>query len=190
MMESSHLDPAFTSIRREKKAVKDENWTKSFLKQAPAGVLATVFQDQPFLSTKMFVYDESRHVIYLHSANEGRVFTNVQENPKVCFTAFRMGRILPAAHARGFGVEYESVVVFGQIKVVETFDEMLIALQQTMDKYAPHLHSGEDYPPIDESELNGLAVYRLEISAWSAKRDQGLPDNPGAFRFEDILSKG
>lgn len=186
-MTSEPLNPEYTQIRRAKNAISDEGWIKSFLHKAPVGTLATTYQDQPFLSPKLFVYDESRHVIWFHSADQGRVMENMLQNPKVCFSAYRMGCLLPAPQARGFGVEYESVVVFGLLHIVQGTDEIIDVLNQFMQKYSPQFQPGQDYPAIQEKDLGGLAVYRLEILGWSAKADLGDEDQPGAYDYNDIL---
>jgi len=183
-MESKPFDSSFTKIRRKKNAVNDETWIKKFLHQAPYGVLATAIQDQPFVSTKLFVYDEQQHVIYLHSADRGRAPDNVRANPQICFTATQMGRLLPGMKARDFGVEYASVVVFGHALLVKDQQEMIEALQMIMDKYAPHLRPGVDYPAITPEELHGTAVCRIEILGWSGKREQVPSDFPGAYEYQ------
>ena len=183
-MEPKAFDSSYTKIRRKKNAVNDETWIKKFLHQAPYGVLATAIQDQPFVSTKLFVYDEQRQVIYLHSADQGRAPDNVRANPQVCFTATQMGRLLPGMKARDFGVEYASVVVFGHAHLVEDQNEMIAALQMIMDKYAPHLHPGVDYPAITPEELRGTAVCRIEILGWSGKHEQVPADYPGAYEYK------
>jgi nitroimidazol reductase NimA-like FMN-containing flavoprotein (pyridoxamine 5'-phosphate oxidase superfamily) len=183
-MESKPLDSAYTKIRRKQKAVNDEAWIKKFLHQAPYGVLATAVQDQPFVSTKLFVYDEQRHVIYVHSADQGRAPDNIRANPNVCFTATQMGRLLPGMKASDFGVEYASVVIFGQARLVEDQPETIEVLQMIMDKYAPHLQAGVDYPVITAEELRGLAVYRIEILGWSGKSEQVPTDFPGAYEYK------
>jgi uncharacterized protein len=183
-MKSTLFDSAYTKIRRKKNAVNDEAWIKNFLHGAPYGVLATAIQGQPFVSTKLFVYDEQRHVIYLHSADQGRAPDNIRANPQVCFTATQMGRLLPGMKARDFGVEYASVVVFGQAQLVQDQTEMIEALQLIMDKYAPHLHPGVDYPAITIEELRGTAVCRIEILGWSGKREQVPADFPGAYEYK------
>jgi nitroimidazol reductase NimA-like FMN-containing flavoprotein (pyridoxamine 5'-phosphate oxidase superfamily) len=183
-MPNSTFNRNFTKIRRSKKSITDQDQIKSFLHRVPVGVLATVFEDQPFLSTKLFIYDENDHAIYLHSANEGRVYENIHLNSKVCFTAFEMGRFLPDSKASGFGVEYESVVVFGHIQVIEDQQKMISVLQKFMDKYASHLKPGEDYLSIQIADLQDLAVYQIGILDWSAKRDQEDIDHPGAYKYE------
>jgi len=180
------FNPEFTRIRRAKKAVHDENWIKAFLQRVPVGVLATAYQEQPFQSPKLFVYDEQRHCIFLHSANQGRVWENVRRNPKVCLVAYEMGRLLPAERACSFSLEYQSVVVFGTLSVVAEPAVCLDALGLLMRKYAPAQQPGQDYPPIAESDLRDLAVYRLDISGWSGKAEQAPPDFEGAYRFEEV----
>ena len=182
-MEESTFDITTTHMRRQKKAVTDEEWIKQFLIRAPVVVLATATQNQPFLSTKFFVYDEQHHKIYLHSADQGRTPDNLRANPKVCLTAFEMGHFIPAKKARNFGVEYASVVVFGTAILVEDEQEMTEALKRIMQKYAPQFTPGVDYPEIESSELAGIAVIRVEILGWSGKRASEPLDHPGAYNY-------
>jgi hypothetical protein len=182
-MEESTFDFTFTHIRRQKKAVTDEEWIKQFLTRAPVAVLATATQNQPFLSTKQFVYDEQRHIIYLHSADQGRTPNNLRANPKVCLTAFEMGRFIPARKACNFSVEYASVVIFGTASLVEDEQEMIEALKQIMQKYAPQFTPGVDYPTIAPSDLAGVAVIRVAILGWSGKRASEPLDHPEAYNY-------
>jgi nitroimidazol reductase NimA-like FMN-containing flavoprotein (pyridoxamine 5'-phosphate oxidase superfamily) len=137
----------------------------------------------------LFVYDTRRRVVYLHSANEGRPIDNVRMNPRICFTVAEMGRLLPHPRASGFSVEYGSVVIYGAARLVEEPEEMLYGLRLLMEKYAPHLQPGVDYRPLSETDLAGVAVYRIEIAAWSAKRRQAAEQVPGAYRFEEVIKK-
>lgn len=180
------FDPDFTHIRRQDRSIEDQAWIEAFLQRAPFGMLATSMQEQPFVHGNLFAYDAQRQVIYLHSANEGRTIDNVGLNPKVCFSVAEMGRLLPHSQARGFSVEYGSVMAFGVARLVDEPEEMLYGLRLLMEKYAPHLQPGTDYHPLSEDELEGVAVYCIEIAAWSAKRKQVAEDFPGAYLFDDV----
>jgi nitroimidazol reductase NimA-like FMN-containing flavoprotein (pyridoxamine 5'-phosphate oxidase superfamily) len=149
----------FTHIRRKDRAVADEAWIEAFLQRAPFGVLATARQDQPFMHGILFAYDPLRRVIFIHSAAEGRTIENVRANPKICFTVAEMGRLLPHPRASGFSVEYGSVVIYGAARLLDEPEEMLYGLGKIMEKYAPHLQAGKDYPPMSAADLKGVAVY-------------------------------
>jgi nitroimidazol reductase NimA-like FMN-containing flavoprotein (pyridoxamine 5'-phosphate oxidase superfamily) len=169
--------------RRRDRAVTDEAWLRDFLRRAPFGTLATVRDGQPFLNMNLFVFDEARHAIYLHTARTGRTRDNVEADERVCFGASSMGRLLPASTALHFSVEYSGVTVFGRAAIVTDQDEARDALQQLLDKYAPHLRPGRDYRPITAEELAQTAVYRITIEQWGGKQKVAPADFPGAFVY-------
>jgi nitroimidazol reductase NimA-like FMN-containing flavoprotein (pyridoxamine 5'-phosphate oxidase superfamily) len=170
-------------VRRSDRAVEDEGWIRDFLRRAPVGTLATVYEEQPFINTNLFVYDDAANAIYMHTAQVGRTRANVEADERVCFGVSEMGRFLPADEALEFSVEYAGVVVFGRAHVVEDDDEAHHALQLLLDKYAPHLKPGRDYRPIVDAELARTAVYRIQIDSWSGKKKQVERDFPGAFYY-------
>jgi uncharacterized protein len=172
--------------RRRDRAVEDEAWIRELLHRAPSGNLATVSDGQPFLNMNIFVYDEARHAIYLHTARAGRTLANVTADGRVCFGVSTMGRLLPAPTALHFSVEYAGVTVFGRASVVTDEVEAHDALQLLLDKYAPHLRPGRDYRLIMPEELAVTAVYRIDITEWGGKQKVAPPDFPGAFLYGTV----
>jgi nitroimidazol reductase NimA-like FMN-containing flavoprotein (pyridoxamine 5'-phosphate oxidase superfamily) len=170
-------------VRRADRAVEDESWIRAVLRREPVGVLAMTQDDQPLINSNLFVYDETRHCIYMHTARVGRTRAAIEHNPRVCFSVMRMGRLLPAAEALEFSVEYESVVVFGTAQVIDAEDEALYSLQRLLNKYAPHLQPGVDYRPPVVEELARTAVYRIAIESWSGKKKAVAADFPGAYWY-------
>ena len=81
-----------------------------------------------------------------------------------------MGKLLPADKAIEFSVEYSSVCVFGNARVVENEEEAQSALQGLLDKYFPDHKSGEDYHPITLDEIKQTSVFAIEIESWSGKQ--------------------
>jgi nitroimidazol reductase NimA-like FMN-containing flavoprotein (pyridoxamine 5'-phosphate oxidase superfamily) len=170
-------------VRRRDRAVTDEGWIRDLLRHAPFGTLATVRDGQPFVNMNIFVYDEGANALYMHTARAGRTRENVGAEERVCFAVGEMGRLLPAPTALHFSVEYAGVVVFGRARVVADEAEAGRALQQLLDKYAPHLRPGRDYRPIQPDELAVTSVYRIDIDEWSGKQKTAPPDHPGAFVY-------
>ncbi len=170
-------------VRRSDRAVTDESWIREFLHSAPFGILATVLDEQPFINSNLFVYDETKHAIYMHTARVGRTQANVEANPQVCFSISEMGRLLPADVALEFSVEYKGVAVFGTASIITEEGEAEYGLQLLLDKYFPHLQSGNHYHPITAEELKRTSVYRIDIEQWSGKQKQVEADFPGAFYY-------
>jgi uncharacterized protein len=168
---------------RRKDRAKDDEWIKAYLQRVPFGMIATEYKGQPFLKPTQYVYIEAENAIYIHGALEGRMRTNIEVNPRVSFCVAEMGRLLPADTAMEVGVEYASVVVFGEAELLTDTDQARHGLQLLLDRYFPHLKSGTNYREIIPEELNITAVYRIQISSWSGKAEAARADFPGAFTY-------
>lgn len=183
-----------TKIRRSDRAVTNDVWMKALLQRAPIGILATVHDGQPSLNSNIFIYDENKHAIYLHTARVGRTRANIEIDDRVCFTVYEMGRLLPAKTALEFSVEYASVVVFGTATLLNDPKEAADALHLLLRKYAPHLQVGQDYRPVVPEELVRTSVYRICIEEWSGKKKEVPADFPGAYtyggRYSNASSQG
>ncbi|GAC1399364.1 MAG: pyridoxamine 5'-phosphate oxidase family protein [Ktedonobacteraceae bacterium] len=170
-------------VRRRDRAVEEEEWIRSLLHRAPIGIVATVSDGQPFLNSNLFVYDEKAQSIYFHTAQVGRTRANVEVDEHVCFSVSEMGRLLPAATALNFSVEYAGVTVFGLCSIITNKVHAKEVLQLLLDKYAPHLRPGRDYQPITDQELARTSVYQITMEQWSGKKKQVEEDFPGAFCY-------
>jgi len=174
---------ARATVRRRDRA-KDDAWVRAYLAEAPYGFLASVGEEgQPFLNSNLFVYDDERRCIYLHTHRTGRTRDNLEAREKIAFGVAAMGRLLPAPEALEFSVEYAGVVVFGTGRVVADPLEAKAALQMLLDKCAPHLEAGRDYRPTTDDELKRTAVYRVDIESWSGKQKEVEADFPGAYEL-------
>ena len=160
-----------TAGQRLPEYTRDEAWMRAFLRVAQIGHVATVWDDQPFVTPTMFWFDESNERIIFHSNLAGRVRANLEHNPKVCLEASEMGRLLPSNVALEFSVQYRSVMVFGRVRILESEDEKRAALAGLLEKYFPVMQAGREYRPITEKELKRTSVYELKIESWSGKEN-------------------
>jgi nitroimidazol reductase NimA-like FMN-containing flavoprotein (pyridoxamine 5'-phosphate oxidase superfamily) len=178
----NYLEAPRHAVRRQDRAVEDDDWIRYLLARAPFGVLATVHDAQPFTNANLFAYATGEHAIYMHTARTGRTEANVEADERVCFTAFEMGRLLPAPRAFNMSVEYSGVVAFGRGRVLDDNAEKERGLQMLIDKYFAHLTATADYELPSEEELRLTAVYRIAIDAWSGKK-KAVGDHEGAFMW-------
>lgn len=173
-------------VRRLNRQVKDESWIRDFLARAPMCTVATVRGEQPFLNANLFVYDADAHVLYFHTAGEGRTRSNIEVNGRVCVSVSELGRLLPAARVTDYSAEYASVTLFGTARIVTDPAEARSVLQRQLQKYFPHKQPGRDYQPFTDAEMSRPTIFRVEIEEWSAKRRQEAEGFPGAFWYREI----
>lgn len=167
---TTHKDAPINQPRLLKYAMTDA-WIINYLHVAEIGHIATHWDEQPFITPSTFWFDDGNSRIYFHSNKTGRVRANADRHPEVCFEASSYGDFLPSNTAMEFSMQYESVVVFGKISLVDNEDEKFFGLYGLIRKYFPNMNSGKEYRPITRQELEVTSLYRIEIESWSGKRN-------------------
>jgi nitroimidazol reductase NimA-like FMN-containing flavoprotein (pyridoxamine 5'-phosphate oxidase superfamily) len=161
---------SLNTIFRQQYTQNDE-WIEAFLSRSQIGHVASRWENQPFLTPVLFWYEAQKRRIYFHTNLYGRLRTNSEHFPEVCFETSEMGKLPPSNVAGEFSVQYASVVAFGKIRVVESLDEKEFGLMGLLRKYFPDLEAGVDYRPITQEEFDQTAVFCIEIEQWRGKKN-------------------
>ncbi len=89
----------------------------------------------PYVVPMNFGFDEE--YIYLHSGAEGQKMKFLKKNPKVCIN-FSTGHELRWQHERvacSYGMKYKSILVFGEVKIIEEKEDKITVLNHVMKQY-------------------------------------------------------
>ena len=156
---------------RRPKLDMDDEWNAKFLNKIKVGHISTRDGNQPFINPTSFWYSKEDHEIYFHSNAVGRMRFNAENNPETCFECYRSGRLLPSNLALEVSFQYECVIAFGRIRVIEDIDDKRGVLNELLQKYFGEMRSGEDYRPITNNELKRTSVYGIKIESWSGIRN-------------------
>jgi nitroimidazol reductase NimA-like FMN-containing flavoprotein (pyridoxamine 5'-phosphate oxidase superfamily) len=165
------LDVTPANEQRLPEYAQDDKWIVEFLKKSTIGHIATRWDEQPFITPSTFWYDQDQHEIIFHSNVAGRIRANSERHPEACFETSEYGQFLPSNIALEFSMQYESVIAFGKIRILEDEGEKRRGLYSLIEKYFPGMRPGEEYRPITEKELNRTSVYAIRIESWSGKRN-------------------
>ena len=166
-------DPNKRPINRSriKNMEMDDEWIIGLLDKIKIGHISTLNGEQPFINPTSFFYNKDKHEIYFHSNAYGRMRFNAERSPKVCFESFRSGRLLPSNLALEMSFQYECVIVFGYIRIIDSMMEKREVLNGLLNKYFNEMRSGKDYRPITDEELEQTSVYGINIDSWSGKKN-------------------
>ena len=165
------LTATLPNEQRRLKYAQDDAWIRDFITRVKVGHIATRWDEQPFITPTNFWYDPDRQEIYFHSNIVGRLRANLERHPEVCFEACEAGEILPSNVALEFSQQYESVIAFGKIRILQDEEEQRQALYGLIEKYFPEMKPGIHYRPITDQELKRTSVYAIAIESWSGKRN-------------------
>lgn len=160
-----------TIFQRLPEYQRDDEWIRAFLHEARVGHIASTWDDQPFLNPSTFWFDEANHQIIFHSNLAGRIRSNIESNPRVCFEASELGKMLPSNVALEFSLQFRSVVVFGEASLIDDPEEARRVMYGLIHKYFPAMTAGSEFREITEKELKRTSVYAIKIEEWSGKEN-------------------
>jgi len=170
-MPRDYQDKSPTAFQRLPEYQRGDEWIRAFLHEAKVGHIASVRDGQPFLNPSTFWFDETHHQIIFHSNVAGRIRSNIESSPRVCFEALELGKMLPANVALEFSLQFRSVVVFGPAHLIDDPEEARRVMYGLIHKYFPAMTPGKEFREITDKELKRTSVYGIQIEEWSGKEN-------------------
>lgn len=124
----------FRAMRRNAQQL-PQHETKRILQTATSGVLAVLGDgDYPYAVPMSYVY--ANGTLYFHSAVEGHKVDAVRRHPKASFCVIARDDV----HPQTFTTHFQSVIVFGRVRIVEDEAEKRAAIEAIARRYAPAFH--------------------------------------------------
>lgn len=131
--------------------------------QSTSGVLALIGDGgYPYTVPMSHVYADG--CLYFHSALHGHKVDAVRTDPRCSFCVIAQDEV----HPETFTTHFRSVVVFGQIHVIEDDAERLAALRLLGRRHAPHDAAGLQHE-IDK-DFTRVLMLRLDIEHITGKQ--------------------
>jgi hypothetical protein len=165
---------ARTRVRRiHERGRYDREAIDAVLDAAIVAHLGFVHDGQPFVIPTLHarVGDE----VLVHGSSASRAFRTVGAGIPACLTVTLLDGIVLARSVFEHSVNYRSVVVLGQARLVDAPDEKLAALEALTERLLPGRWRDARQPT--RKELKATAVLRLPLDEASAKiRDGGAED--------------
>lgn len=144
----------FREMRRSRQQLTPEESIR-LLEQGTVGVLGLLGDDgYPYTLPISYLYRDGR--LYFHSAKAGHKLDAIRRQNKASFTVVGRSDTLPEK----FTACYQSVIAFGQIRVLEEEAEKREAIRLLTLKYCP----GEAARMDDEIDRAWAALCMLEFS--------------------------
>ena len=153
-------------MRRQDRELKKREEIDEILTKGKFVVLSLCQNNEPYIVTLSYGYDQSQKCLYLHCANEGVKLDFIRRNSSVCATV-----IIDKGYVHNeCGHEYETVVLRGNLELVNTLE----GKQLGIDTILHHLEANPQ--PIMQKALKTDDVYKtitvlkLVISEVSGKK--------------------
>lgn len=163
----------FRPLRREKQALSHSECL-AILKKCPKGTLALIGDGGwPYAVPVDFTVAPSGDRIWIHGAPFGHKYESVLKDGRASLAVVAKDEVRPEIYA----TSYESVIVFGRARVLETWEEKLEAIRALCDELAP----GRPEDRAKEIEAGKyVAVIELPIEHMTGKMSLDLAKARGA----------
>ena len=149
----------------------DRETIDAILDEALISHLGFVHHDKPVVIPML--HARIGDVLYLHGSSASRLMRTLASGAPVCATATLIDGLVLARSAFHHSVNYRSVVVLGQARLVEPEEERLRALELLTGRLVP-----DRWPEVrapSRQELKGTKVLSLPLDEASAKVRTGPP---------------
>jgi hypothetical protein len=153
-------------MHRKEREIRDFEEIEEIIETADVCRIALSDNDIPYIVTMNYGYKkESRPVLYLHSAKNGKKIDIIKRNNAVCFQ-MSIDHKLGKTHLRcNCGMNYKSVVGMGKISFITDKAEKIEALNNIVDRYTK-----EEKHIFDEKYVDITTVLRIDIDDISGKK--------------------
>ena len=126
----------------------------------------------PFVVPMGFARDENR--ILIHGSTGSRIMMAIAKGIELCVTITQLNVIVVARSAFNSSMNYESVMIFGQARVLKE-DEKDVALERITTKLVPGLW--EYGRALTKKESAATMIVELSLDKISAKARSGDPSD-------------
>ena len=151
-------------MRRADKEITSKAAIEGIISRSLVCRLALADENQPYIVPLCFGYKDNS--LYFHSAVQGKKIDIIKKNNRVCFEFDVDSEVIKADKACEWGLQYKSVVGFGQASFLEDSESKRRALDIIMKQY-----SGESstYP---ETKLKHTVIIKVDIQHMTGKQAQ------------------
>ena len=130
--------------------------------------------NKPFVIPLGFVRDGDR--ILLHGSTGSRLFMQMAKGVEICVTVTRINALVSARTPAVSSMNYESVMIFGQVKVLQD-QEKVEAMKKLSNKLIPGIWDYAIAP--SAKDYAGTIIVELLLEKVTAKSRKGGPvDSP------------
>ncbi len=149
-------------MRRKKQEITHKDEIEAIIQESLVCRLGLADEGRPYIVPLCFGYQDD--TLYFHSAREGKKLDILKKNNKVCFEFDINTEIQKNKDACNWGIEYKSVIGFGEASFVRDPEAKKKALDIIMGQY------GEGTFEFPDETVKKTAVIKVLITSITGKQ--------------------
>lgn len=161
-------------VRRKDRQESDPEFLRELMANSLSCTIAIQREGYPLNHVAFFVYDEPNHEIVFHFSKHGFAGEEIIDGKKACISVYKYGKLYTAQRAVDFGCEYQSVIIYGTIRILKEEEERMRAMDMFFKKFFSHIPENT-YSAFTVTDAKPIHVARVKIEDWFGKEHR-VPD--------------
>jgi hypothetical protein len=154
-------------LRRKEKEITDKTELLEVLKGGKFAIISLSKENEPYIVSLSYGYDESKNALYFHCAKDGQKIEFIKSNPYVCGTI-----IEDNGYEDRCGQTYRSVVFRGKMNIVEELEEKKFGFNVLLNQLENDpIATKNKFLTKDETYENS-GMLRLDITDITGKQEK------------------
>jgi len=149
-------------MRRKEQEITDKEEIEAIIRRSLVCRLALSDEGMPYIVPLCFGYQDN--TLYFHSAREGKKVDILKKNNRVSFEFDIDTEIQKDKDPCNWGMQYKSVIGFGEVSFVEDLEDKKWALAIVVGQY------GDGTFEFPDAFVQKTAVIRVKITDMTGKR--------------------
>lgn len=163
------MEKQYDKVRRTDRQETDTTFLHALLDNSVSCTVAVATSGYPLVQATFFAFDKATDEIIFHFSKYGFSGQEIQSGKPITISVYKYGKLYTAERAVDFGGEYQSVIIYGKIRIVDTEPEKMQAMKFFFERYFAQIPAS-DYKPFTVTEANPINVVKVKIEKWIGKQ--------------------
>ncbi len=151
-------------MRRKEDEITDSAVLEKLLSTATVCRIGIANDNMPYIVPMSYGYKDK--TLYFHSADSGRKIDMMKANPHVCFEVEAGVEIRQTDNPCHWGVNYQSVIGYGDVSFIEDMKEKKAALNWLLNQYS------DDEFDLQDASVEVTTVFKVSITSMTGKESK------------------
>lgn len=154
-------------MRRNEKEITNEKEIYEILKGGKYAIISLARDNEAYIITLSYGYDQEKHALYFHCAKEGQKIDFIKFNSSVCGTI-----IEDNGYKEECSQAFRSLVFRGKIAIVDNLQEKKYAFDVLLNHLEKNKNKMKDKHFNNDGAYDKPAILRLDIEEITGKEEK------------------
>jgi uncharacterized protein len=163
------------SVRRTDRQRSEVDFFHRMMSETMACTISINTEDYPISHLAFFAYEAETNSVSFHFSKHGQAGQFMTDGKKVCISVFKCGKLYTGKSALDFGSEYQSIIIYGTIRIITDENERMKTMHALFEKFFANIPK-DSFKSFSHKDTEPLTIVHVSIEDWFGK-EHLVPEN-------------